>query len=148
MYLLPLEPPSPLLSQLYRSSWIVFLPLGLRSLCFFFFWKNPLNWGTEENLKTILRVVRTSVKSKSRFLKSPTALPLAGPARFILGQSTPQVGWHHWLDGHEFEQALGVGDGQGRRVLQSMGWQRVRHDWATELNWVSSHDPDTSIKWC
>ena len=20
-------------------------------------------------------------------------------------------GWHHWLDGHEFEQALGVGDG-------------------------------------
>ena len=21
------------------------------------------------------------------------------------------VGWHHWLDGHEFEQALGVGDG-------------------------------------
>ena len=23
------------------------------------------------------------------------------------------VGWHHWLDGHEFEQALRVGDGQG-----------------------------------
>ena len=23
------------------------------------------------------------------------------------------VGWHHQLDGHEFEQALGVGDGQG-----------------------------------
>ena len=23
------------------------------------------------------------------------------------------VGWHHWLDGHEFEQAVGVGDGQG-----------------------------------
>ena len=22
------------------------------------------------------------------------------------------VGWHHRLDGHEFEQALGVGDGQ------------------------------------
>ena len=22
------------------------------------------------------------------------------------------VGWHHWLDGHEFEQAPGVGDGQ------------------------------------
>ena len=26
------------------------------------------------------------------------------------------VGWHHWLDGHEFEQALGVGDGQGSLV--------------------------------
>ena len=24
------------------------------------------------------------------------------------------VGWHHQLDGHEFEQAPGVGDGQGR----------------------------------
>ena len=23
------------------------------------------------------------------------------------------VGWHHWLDGHEFEQAPGVGHGQG-----------------------------------
>ena len=23
------------------------------------------------------------------------------------------VGWHHCLDGHEFEKALGVGDGQG-----------------------------------
>ena len=23
------------------------------------------------------------------------------------------VGWHHRLDGHEFEQALGFGDGQG-----------------------------------
>ena len=23
------------------------------------------------------------------------------------------VGWPHWLNGHEFEQALGVGDGQG-----------------------------------
>ena len=22
------------------------------------------------------------------------------------------VGWHHQLNGHEFEQALGVGDGQ------------------------------------
>ena len=23
------------------------------------------------------------------------------------------VGWHHWLNGHKFEQAPGVGDGQG-----------------------------------
>ena len=23
------------------------------------------------------------------------------------------AGWHHQLDGHEFEHALGVGDGQG-----------------------------------
>ena len=24
------------------------------------------------------------------------------------------VGWHHWLDGHEFEQAPGDGEEQGR----------------------------------
>ena len=29
------------------------------------------------------------------------------------------VGWYHWLDGHEFEQALGVGDGQGSLVCYS-----------------------------
>ena len=29
------------------------------------------------------------------------------------------VGWHHWLDGHEFEQALGVGDWQGSLVCCS-----------------------------
>ena len=47
------------------------------------------------------------------------------------------VGWQHWLDGHEFEQAPGIGDGQGGLVccMQSMGSQRVRHNWATEQNW-------------
>ena len=51
MYLLPLEPPSPLLSQLYRSSWIVFLPLGLRSLFFFFLEKSSKlrHWRKFEN---------------------------------------------------------------------------------------------------
>ena len=39
-------------------------------------------------------------------------------------------GWHHWLDGHEFGKTLGDSEGQGR--LESMGSQRVRHDWATE----------------
>ena len=29
------------------------------------------------------------------------------------------VGWYHWLDGLEFEQALGVGDGQGSLVYCS-----------------------------
>ena len=24
------------------------------------------------------------------------------------------VGWHHWLNGHEFEQTLGESEGQGR----------------------------------
>ena len=37
------------------------------------------------------------------------------------------VGWHHQLNGYEFEQAPGVGDGR-TSVLQSMGLQRVGHN--------------------
>ena len=29
------------------------------------------------------------------------------------------VGWHHWLDGHEFEQILEVNEGQGGLVCCS-----------------------------
>ena len=43
------------------------------------------------------------------------------------------VGWHHQLDGHEFEQAPGVSDGQGSLVCCSPRGHRVRHDWATGL---------------
>ena len=45
------------------------------------------------------------------------------------------VGWHHQLNGHEFEQALGVGDGEGSLACCS---PRVGHHWATELNLLSS----------
>ena len=45
------------------------------------------------------------------------------------------VGWHHRLDGHEFEQALGVGDGQGGLVCFSPWGHKESDttDW-TELN--------------
>ena len=35
------------------------------------------------------------------------------------------VGWHHQLNGHEFEQVPGVCGGQKPGVLQSMGSQRL-----------------------
>ena len=39
------------------------------------------------------------------------------------------VGWHHQLDGHEFEQTSGDGGGRGWKpgILQSRGSQRVGH---------------------
>ena len=46
------------------------------------------------------------------------------------------VGWHHQLDGPEFEQAGSWWWTGKPGVLQSMGSQRVRHDWATELDWT------------
>ena len=44
-------------------------------------------------------------------------------------------GWHHWLDGHEFEQAPGVGNGQGSLVCWSP-WGLKETHWVTELNWT------------
>ena len=41
------------------------------------------------------------------------------------------IGWHHLRNGHEFEQTLADGDGQGS-LVQSMRSQRVRHGIATE----------------
>ena len=46
------------------------------------------------------------------------------------------AGWHHRLDRHEFEWTLGVGDGQGGLACCDTWGHRVRHDWATELNWL------------
>ena len=37
------------------------------------------------------------------------------------------VGWHHQFNGHEFEQALGVGEGQGRLVCYS-AWGHKKSD--------------------
>ena len=41
------------------------------------------------------------------------------------------VGWHHQLDGHEFEQALGVGDGQGSLARATV------HGIAKSWTWLS-----------
>ena len=46
------------------------------------------------------------------------------------------VRWHHQINGHEFEQTLGVGGGQGGLVCCSPWGCKVGHDWATELNWT------------
>ena len=40
------------------------------------------------------------------------------------------VGWHHWLDGHEFEQVPGVGDGQE-------AWHAAVHGVAKSRTWLS-----------
>jgi len=45
------------------------------------------------------------------------------------------VGWHHRLDGHEFEQALGAGDGQGSLACCSP-WVFKKSDKTKWLNWT------------
>ena len=45
------------------------------------------------------------------------------------------VGWHHCLNGHEFEQALRIGDGQGSLACYSP-WCRKELDMTERLYWV------------
>ena len=40
------------------------------------------------------------------------------------------VGWHHWFDGHEFEQALGAGNGRE-------AWRTAVHGVAKSQTWLS-----------
>ena len=42
------------------------------------------------------------------------------------------VGWHHWFNGHEFEQAPGDGRTGKPGALKSTGSQTAGHSWATE----------------
>ena len=43
------------------------------------------------------------------------------------------VGWHHWLSGYEFEQALGISDGQGSLVCCNP-WGLKELDTTEQLN--------------
>ena len=54
------------------------------------------------------------------------------------------AGWHHQLDGHEFEQAPGVGDGQGSLVC-CRPWGCKESDTTERLNWLTEgvHLPET-----
>ena len=43
------------------------------------------------------------------------------------------AGWHHRLDGYEFEEALGVGDGQ-RSLAYCSPWGQKESDMTERLN--------------
>ena len=45
------------------------------------------------------------------------------------------AGWHHWLDGREFEWTPGVGDGQ-RGLACCDSWGRKESDTTEQLNWT------------
>ena len=49
------------------------------------------------------------------------------------GWQNEMVGWHHWLNGHEFEQALGVGGGQGS-LMYCSPWGCKESDMTEQLS--------------
>ena len=48
------------------------------------------------------------------------------------------AGWYHPLDGHEFEQAPGTGDGKVSQECCSP-WGRKELDMTERLNWLKEH---------
>ena len=46
------------------------------------------------------------------------------------------IGWHHWLNGHEFEQTPGDSEGQGSLECCSP-WNRKESDMTERLNWLT-----------
>ena len=53
------------------------------------------------------------------------------------------VGWHHRLDGHEFEQTLGDSEGQGSLACCSP-WARKESNMTEQLNNSNLHILDTA----
>ena len=48
------------------------------------------------------------------------------------------AGWHHWLDGREFEWTLGIGDRQGG-LAYCNSWGHKESDMTEQLNWIEVH---------
>ena len=106
-------------------------------------WESPLDCKkiNPKGNQSWIFIARTDPEAEGPILWSPDAKnwligkdPDAGKDwRQEKGMTENEmVGWHHRLNGHEFEQALGVGDGQEGLVCCSP-WG---HDWATELSWT------------
>ena len=57
------------------------------------------------------------------------------------------AGWHHWLNGHESEWTLGVGDGQGRLACCD-SWGRKESSTIEWLNWTELNPPWSNTTDC
>ena len=65
--------------------------------------------------------------------------------RLKVGEEGDDRGWDYWMASRTQWTWVWVNSGSwwwtGRPgVLQSMGWQRFGHDWATELNWTETEN--------
>ena len=90
---------------------------------------------------------RTDAETEASILQPPDAKNWLTGKDSDTGKDWKQVkgttedkmgGWYHWLDGHEFEQPPGVGDGQGSLACCSP-WGHKELDTTKQLHWTQSH---------
>ena len=99
----------------------------------------PIN--TEGNRSWIF-IGRTDVEAEAPILRPPDVKSWLMRKDLDAGKDLRQeekgmtedemVGWHHWLNGHEFEQALGDGEGQGSLACCSP-WSGKESDMTEQL---------------
>ena len=135
-------------------------PFAFHFLSFWCFWTVVLE-KTLENLLDCKEIKSISPKGNQSWIfigrtdaeaETPILwLPDAGSKNWLIGKDPDagkdwrqeekgmiedeMVGWHHRLNGHEFEQALGVVDGQGSLACCSP-WGRKESDTTERLNWT------------
>ena len=137
----------------HKESWVP------KNWCFeLWCWRRPLRvpWTARRSNQSILKEISPEYSLEGLMLKLKTPILWPPDAKDWFTGKDPDagkdwrqgekgmtedemVGWHHWLNGHEFEQGLEVGDGQGslaccspwgRRELDTTEWR----NWI-ELNW-------------
>ena len=107
-------------------------------------------WTARRSILAILKVIRSWIflGGTDAEAEAPILWPLMWRTdslektwcweRLIAEEGTTEnemVGWNHWFNGHEFEQALGVGDGQ-RSLAYCSPWGFKALDMTEQLNWT------------
>ena len=127
----------------HKESWT------LKNWCFWIVVLNPLDWKIKQvhpkGNQSWIFIGRTDAEVEALILWPPDVKswligkdPDAGKDKRQEEKGMTEdemVGWHHWLDGHnKFEQALGVGDGQGSLACCSL-WGHKELDMTEWLHW-------------
>ena len=107
-----------------------------------------IKWVNPKGNHSWIFIVRTVAEAEAPILWPPDAKnwligkdPDAGKDWRQVEKGTTEdemVGWSHRINGDEFEQASGVGDGQGSLACCSL-WDGKESDMTERLNWTEPH---------
>ena len=138
------------------ESWTIKKAKGQRINTFeLWCWKRLLRvpWTARRSNQSILKEISPEYSLEGLMLKLKLPILWPSDAKNWLIRKDPDAGkdwrweekkmtedemvvWHHWLSGHEFEYALGVGDGQGSLKCCSPWGHKVHGDTTEWLNWT------------
>ena len=133
---------------------------ALKNWCFWLWcWRRLLRvpWTARISNQAILKEISPGCSLGGLMLKAETRVLWPSHAKsWLIGKDSDagrdwgqeekgttedeMAGWHHRLDGHEFEWTLGVGDGQGGLACCE-SWGRKESDMTEWLKW-------TELNWC